>query len=604
MRFISMKQFANYIFFFVLLLFGGSTYANDLKNNASPYLAMHGADPVNWMQWNKATLDKAKKENKIILVSIGYFSCHWCHVMQRESYQSKRIATLLNKDYIAIKVDRELNPVLDKRLIEFVQITTGSAGWPLNVFLTPDAYPLVGATYMPHDNFSAVLIRLQKRWKTESQALGDMAKNRNETLTNMLETQERTSSDKNISNAANHLQQVIMKNADTLQGGFGNRKFPSTPQLSSLLAISKQKKNKEFDDFLQLTLNQMARKGLHDDVGGGFYRYTVDPAWETPHFEKMLYTNALMPILFFDAAEHYNNPEYRQVALETLHFVIESMSGKGNAYISSLSAVDDKNEEGGFYLWTRQQLASILNKQALNLAYKVWDLNKTNELPAGNLPRRDSSLAELAKKMAKPIKIFEKDINAIRNKLKTYRNKHRGLPRDTKLLASQNGILLGAFSKGISYDQSLYNYGDRLSSFLQNLWNGKQLRKSAADATPGTLDDYAAVSWGLLSWGKATGNKKAIQTGLAIAKTAWKQFYKHGIWSETTQSLLPKGTKLSHLQDGAIPSAEFFLLSASQLSEDADLRRNISAVLGNSTRSIEVDPYAYASIIGFSIGYR
>jgi uncharacterized protein YyaL (SSP411 family) len=158
---------------------------------------------------------------------------------------------------------------------------------------------------------------------------------------------------------------------------------------------------------------------------------------------------------------------------------------------------------------------------------------------------------------------------------------------------------------GLGYfDQSLYNYGDRLSAFLQNLWNGKQLRKSAADATPGTLDDYAAVAWGLLSWGKSTGNKKATQTGLAIAKTAWQRFYKHGIWSETTQSLLPKGTKLSHLQDGAIPSAEFFLLSASQLSEDADLRRNISAVLGNSTRSVEVDPYAYASIIGFSIGYR
>lgn len=598
-----MKQFTH-LFFFAILLFSSSTYANDLKNNTSPYLAMHGDDPVNWMQWNKATLEKAKKENKIILVSIGYFSCHWCHVMQRESYQSKTIAALLNKDYISVKVDRELNPVLDKRLIEFVQITTGSAGWPLNVFLTPDAYPLVGATYMPHDNFASVLTRLQKRWKTDAQALGDMAKNRNETLTSMLETQERTSSDKNIANAANHLQQVIMKNADTLQGGFANRKFPSTPQLSALLAISQQKKNTEIDDFLQLTLNQMARKGLHDDIGGGFYRYTVDPAWDTPHFEKMLYTNALMPLLFFDAAEHYNNPEYREVALETLHFVIESMGGKGNAYISSLSAVDSNNEEGGFYLWTQSELTKILTKQELDLAYKIWGLNQRNELPAGNLPRRNGSLLEIAKKMAKPIKVFEKDIGAIRNKLKAYRNEHRGLPRDTKLLASQNGMLLGAFSKGISYDQALYSYGDRLSTFLQNLWDGKQLRRSAADATLGTLDDYAAVAWGLLSWGKSTGNKKAMQTGLAIAKTAWQRFYKHGIWSETTHSLLPKGTKLSHLQDGAIPSAEFFLLSASQLSEDADLRRNITAVLGNSTRSIEVDPYAYASIIGFSIGYR
>lgn len=588
----------------IFLLFTHSLHANELKNNASPYLAMHGDDPVNWMSWGKKALDKAKKENKIILVSIGYFSCHWCHVMQRESYQSKTIAAILNKDFIAIKVDRELNPVLDKRLIEFVQITTGSAGWPLNVFLTPDAYPLVGATYLPHDNFATVLNRLQKRWETDAQALADMAKNRNETLTNMLETQERTSSNRHISKAAPDLQTIIMKNADTLQGGFGNRKFPSTAQLSALLAINKQQKKPEIDDFLKLTLNQMARKGLHDDIGGGFYRYTVDPAWETPHFEKMLYTNALMPLLYFEAAERYNNPEYRQVAIETLHFTIESMRGKGNAYISSLSAVDNNNEEGGFYLWSRHQLPKILNKKELDLAYKIWNLNQTNELPAGNLPRRDDSVIEIAKKIGKPVNLLKKELKALRNKLKTYRNKHRGLPRDTKLLASQNGILLGAFAKGSSYDPSLHRYGDKLAVFLESLWNGKILRKSAADATAGTLDDYAAVSWGLLSWGKSTGDKKAMQAGLAIARTAWKVFYKDGIWIETTNSLLPKGTKLGHLQDGAIPSAEYFLLAASQLAEDAPLRRKIARVLSNSTRSLEVDPYAYASIIGFSLGYR
>lgn len=599
-----MKLLIRYFLFVVFLLPTHAVYANELKNNASPYLAMHGNDPVNWMAWGKTALDKAKKENKIILVSVGYFSCHWCHVMQRESYQSKTIAALLNKDFIAIKVDRELNPVLDKRLIEFVQITTGSAGWPLNVFLTPDAYPLVGATYMPHDNFATVLTRLQQRWEKDAQALTDMAKNRNETLTNMLQTQERTSSNQRISKAANNLQTIIMKNADTLLGGFGNRKFPSTPQLTALLAINKQKKNAEIDEFLQLTLNQMARKGLHDDIGGGFYRYTVDPAWETPHFEKMLYTNALMASLYFEAAERYNNPEYRQVALETLHFAIESMQGKSNAYISSLSAVDNKNEEGGFYLWSRHDLPKILDKKELNLAYKVWNLNQANELPAGNLPRREDSLNTLAKNMGKPAKLFEKELNQLRNKLKAYRNKHRGLPRDTKLLASQNGLLLGAFAKGSSYDPALHASGDKLASFLQNLWDGKILRKSAADATVGTLDDYAAVSWGLLSWGKSTGDKKSMQTGLAIAKTAWKLFYKHGVWIEKNQSLLPEGTQLSHLQDGAIPSAEYFLLAASQLTDDAHLRKNITSVLKNSTRSLEVDPYAYASIIAFSLEYR
>ena len=594
----------HYLLLLSLLLFSTSMRANELKNNASPYLAMHGDDPVNWMPWGKAALDKAKKENKIIFVSIGYFSCHWCHVMQRESYKSQMIANLLNKDYISVKVDRELNPVLDKRLIEFVQITNGTAGWPLNVFLTPDAYPLVGATYMPRDNFATVLKRLQTRWKKDSQALEDMAKNRNETLTNMLETQERTSSNTNISNASKLLIKVTMEGADTLQGGFGNRKFPSTPQLSALLALNEKQKNKALDDFLQLTLNQMARKGLHDDIGGGFYRYTVDPAWETPHFEKMLYTNALMPLLYFDAAERYHNAEYRKVALETLHFTIESMRGKSNAYISSLSAVDDKNEEGGFYLWRRDELAKILNKKELDLAFKVWHLDQANELPAGNLPRREDTLDVIAKKLGKPLNLFEKELQSLKNKLKAYRKKHRGLPRDTKLLASQNGMLLSAFAKGVSYDQSLQNYGDKLAIFLESLWNGKILRRSAADATAGTLDSYAAASWGLLSWGKSTGDQKAIQTGLAIAKKAWQLFYKNGVWIENTNSLLPQGTKLSHLQDGAIPSAEYFLLEASRLSDDANLRKNIHEVLNNSTRSVDVDPYAYASIIAFAVGYR
>ena len=598
-----MKYFLSAITLFVLC-FSFNVSANELKNNASPYLAMHGDDPVNWMPWGKAALDKAKKENKILFVSIGYFSCHWCHVMQRESYKSQMIADILNKDYISVKVDRELNPVLDKRLIEFVQMTNGTAGWPLNVFLTPDAYPLVGATYMPRDNFATVLKRLQQRWKKDSKALQDMAKNRNDTLSNMLETQERTSATKNIAKSAKSLVKVIMEGADTLQGGFGNRKFPSTPQLAALLTINEKQKDKDIDDFLQLTLNQMARKGLHDDISGGFYRYTVDPAWETPHFEKMLYTNALMPILYLEAAERYNNTEYRQVALETLHFTIESMRGKSNAYISSLSAVDDKNEEGGFYLWTREELSKILNKKELNLAFSVWNLNQANELPAGNLPRRDDALEVIAKRLKKPAKVFETELQQLRNKLKAYRNKHRGLPRDTKLLASQNGMLLAAFAKGSSYDPSLQAYGDKLAIFLESLWNGKVLRRSAADASVGTLDSYAAASWGLLQWGKSTGDKKAIQTGQAIAKKAWQIFYKNGIWIENTHSLLPKGTKLSHLQDGAIPSAEYFLLEASRLSDDADLRKNIYAVINNVTRSIDIDPYAYTSIIAFAARYR
>ncbi len=584
------------------LLFINSVLANDLKNNASPYLAMHGDDPVDWMEWNKASLDKAKKENKIIFVSVGYFSCHWCHVMHRESYKSNKIAALLNKDFVSIKVDRELNPILDKRLIKFVQLSNGSAGWPLNVFLTPDAYPLVGATYMPHDKFASVLVNLQKRWKKEAKSLTEMAKTRNEALVNRLEIREKTNSKHNIAKASTHLLSVIMENADTLQGGFGNQKFPSVPQLSALLILNKQKKYIELDNFLQLTLNQMARKGLHDDIGGGFYRYTIDATWKTPHFEKMLYSNALISSLYFEAAETYHNKEYRYIALETLHFIIESMRGKNNAYISSLSAVDNKNKEGGFYLWSQYQLAKILNKEELLLANQVWHLDQPNELPAGNLPRRDDATDVIAKQLGKPVTLFKQQLKALRKKLKLYRNKQHSLPRDTKLLASQNGMLLAVLAKGVSHDQSLQVHGDKLAIFLESLWDGKILHRSAVGISVGTFNDYAAVAWGLLSWGKLTGDKKASQIGLAIAQTAWKTFYQHGFWLESINDLLPDSSRQSHLQDNAIPSAEYFLLKASQLSDDADLHKYSYIVLNNLTQSIEVDPYSYASIITFAIG--
>ncbi len=351
-----MKLLVTLLFFISAL----STSANQLKNHASPYLALHGNDPVNWMEWGKPALDKAKKENKLLLVSVGYFACHWCHVMQRESYSDKGIAKKLNKDYISVKVDRELNPVLDKRLIEFVQITNGTAGWPLNVFITPDGYPLVGATYLPKNHFSNVLDQLNTKWKTEQVSLSQKAKEMSETLVAMLEKQERTV-EGDISQLADKYVDTAMEYADTLQGGFGqDRKFPQIPQLWALLKLNKKQKNKEADEFINLTLQKMSQQGLHDEIAGGFYRYTIDPDWETPHFEKMLYTNALMPLLYFDAADYYQNPSYRDTALETLYFLQNEMRGQSNAYIASLSAVDSKNEEGGYYLWQQDELKKIL----------------------------------------------------------------------------------------------------------------------------------------------------------------------------------------------------------------------------------------------------
>jgi len=613
-----MKYFLLIITLIITVSSSANTTENELKNHSSPYLAMHGNDPVNWMEWGKPALIKAKKENKLLFISIGYFACHWCHVMQRESYADNDIAQKLNKNYISVKVDRELNPVLDKRLIEFVQVTNGTAGWPLNVFITPDGYPLVGATYMPREQFSSILDQLDKKWKTEQASLISQAKDMSKTLVSMLQKQESAINIKNdaknkaktIQQLANSFVTTAMQYADTMQGGFGQRrKFPQIPQLWALLKLNKTNKNtstkKRADDFIKLTLKQMTEQGLHDELGGGFYRYTTDPDWETPHFEKMLYTNAMMPLLFFDAADHYNNKEYRQTALETLNFLQDSMlsriQGNNTAFITSLSAVDDKGEEGGFYLWTQDELRKVLNKDELSLANLYWNMQRANEFPAGNLPRQHLNINELAKKLKQAPPKVKEAITKLKNKLNTHRDKTRKLPRDTKLLAGMNGLTLAAFARGIQYDKSLTPIGNKLAQFLINLWDGKNLKRSSANNKQGTLYDYAAVSWGLLKWAKASGNQQAKQVGLKIAQTAWQRFYKDESWIENPDSLLPQGVKQSHISDSSLISTEALLLEASYLSNNQHLINKANSVRSIVSRSLETDSYSFASLLALSI---
>ena len=580
--------------------------ANQLKNHSSPYLALHGNDPVNWMEWGSPAIEKAKKEGKLLFVSIGYFSCHWCHVMQRESYSNKDIAKQLNDNYISVKVDRELNPVLDKRLIEFVQVTTGTAGWPLNVFLTPEGHPLVGATYMPREHFSSVLKQLNKKWKSESVALTKQAENMSKTLISMLDKQEKSiSGDATFTSLSKNYVSVAMQYADTLQGGFGQqRRFPQVPQLWALLKLNKKNKNKDADAFIQLTLDQMATKGLHDEIAGGFYRYTTDPDWEIPHFEKMIYTNAMMPLLYFDAAEYYKKPQYRDTALETLAFLKSEMRGSSNAFIASLSAVDSNNKEGGYYLWHQNELKKILTAEELNIANKYWGLNRPDELPSGNLPRQNLSFSKLATRLKINPEKLKNKLTYLKQKLKHHRNKTRKIPKDTKLLSGMNGLVLSAFSKGIKYDASLRITGEKLAQFLNNMWDGKALRRSAANAKDGTLYDYAAVSWGITNWGIATNNTHYKEIGERIAKAAWTKFYQNKSWVENPNSLLPKGIKQAHIPDNSLFSSEALLLESSYLSSNTLLHDKANKVLENVTRSIETDLFSYASLLTLSLWNR
>ncbi|HIC99310.1 MAG TPA: DUF255 domain-containing protein [Pyrodictiaceae archaeon] len=382
----------------LLLFLPGWSSANQLENNPSPYLSLHANDPVDWYVWSKQTLDKAKSENKLLFVSVGYFACHWCHVMQRESFSDSDIAKKLNKHFVSVKVDRELNPVLDSRLMTFLQATTGRGGWPMNIILTPDGYSIVGMTYLPAEQFSNVLDRLVENWQEDRKQLEEAAREVDAIIAKQLNAEQFPVKNMRIADMQNAFLQQAMNIADELGGGFGDTmKFPSIPQLSAMLKINQKKADKKVDEFILLTLDKMIHSGLYDVIGGGFFRYTVDPDWQTPHFEKMLYTNAQMVQLYLLAADVYKRDGFRQIALNTLDFMHREMRGKDGAMITSLSAVDNKNVEGGYYLWSADELKKTLTEKEFQLASHAWNINRPATFEAGVLPISSNISADAEK---------------------------------------------------------------------------------------------------------------------------------------------------------------------------------------------------------------
>ncbi|MDD4882773.1 MAG: DUF255 domain-containing protein, partial [Gallionellaceae bacterium] len=333
--------------------------SNQLRGHASPYLALHGGDPVAWQEWNAETLARAQREHKLLFVSVGYFSCHWCHVMQRESYRDPAIATLLNRYFIPVKVDRELNGALDAALIGFAHRMIGVAGWPLNVLVTPEGYPGYVVLYQPPAEFRAMLKRLAAVWQRDGEAFSRAAREAGEAPAGVPPQAPVTAGA--LSELEQAFLQAAWREADTLQGGFNRvSKFPMPTHLGVLLALYRRDGDPRLGEFLHLTLDRMASQGLHDHVNGGFFRYTVDPDWATPHFEKMLYDNAQLALLYHRAAEVFGRPDYRAVAHTTLGFLLDALQAPEGGFQTATSALDRQGREGGAYLWSAEALRKQL----------------------------------------------------------------------------------------------------------------------------------------------------------------------------------------------------------------------------------------------------
>ncbi|MCI0504923.1 MAG: DUF255 domain-containing protein [Gammaproteobacteria bacterium] len=596
-----------------LLVNGDSAPGNAMQGHGSPYLRLHENDPVAWQQWAPQTVELARLKDKLLFVSIGYFSCHWCHVMQRESFSDQGVARLLNSNFIPVKVDRELDPALDAYLIDFVQRTRGSAGWPLNVIITPDGYPLLGITYLPKAQFSALLQQVIALWKTDPAALKDLAHQAAEQIRDGRQLKTSALNENTGKQMAARFLQQAMEIADEMSGGFGDKsKFPMTPQLNVLLNVYERKPETQLKAFLELTLDHMATQGLRDHIGGGFYRYTIDPTWQTPHFEKMLYDNAQLALLYMRAAKLLNRTDYAGIGRETLNFMLRELKTPEGAFISSLSAVDGANVEGGYYLWQEADLKTLLSKQQYEVVHLLWNMSSKPEFDAGYLPKHIVPPDEVAKKLGLPDNDVLQLIASAQWRLYQARQQ-RSIPRDDKQLAGWNGLALQALVAGARQEQAAkyQEAAGQLRDYLVRiLWDGEKLlraKKRQQALSDGTLEDYAFAAMGLWQWYLLTGDEKDLQLVKQWIDLAWRLFYDKTGWRLTQQSLLPQNHGEPVIKDAPLPSASSTLVDLSlQLAQ----RENNQALYAKVTEALSIgheqlaqSPFTYPSQIELLLNY-
>ncbi len=535
---------------------------NQVKNSPSPYLVIHGDDPVAWQEWTPATLALARKENKLLFVSIGYFSCHWCHVMQAESYRNAEIAAFINENYIPVKVDRELEVALDAEMIAYAQGMLGHAGWPLNIFITPDGYPLYATLYEKPERFGDILNALSNEWKKDSAGLKAIAQKAGRVERTIKKIQPTAAL---AINYRKQLVQEALAQADLLSGGINTpRKFPLSPQLLALLEIEEHHHDDKLAEWLRLTLDQMARGGLRDHVAGGFFRYAVDPDWHTPHFEKMLYDNAQLAIIYLRAAKIFKNPAYRDIGIETLDFMLSEMR-VGAAFITSTSALDEEGREGGAYLWSETQLKSILDQNDYALLARIWGMDTVAEFDLGYLPmnKKEPAIDEQPR------------LKEIYAKLMQLR-KARLIPKDVKLLAGLNGLALSALTEAVDIAPRFRLAADELRAFmLENLWKNGTLYKGMSRQQllgQGDLESYAYTAAGLMKYSQLSGKAGDVKTARDIARQAWQKFHTPQGFLLEQKSELAKPYYLSVVEDGPLPSPSSMLIDTSLRSGDKVLQ--------------------------------
>ncbi len=588
---------------------GSRTFTNKLINETSPYLLQHAHNPVDWYPWGDEAFERAKAEDKPVLVSIGYSACHWCHVMEHESFEDESVAAIMNEHFINIKVDMEERPDVDQIYMNFVQLTTGRGGWPMNVFLTPDKRPFYGGTYFPPvsrynmPSWPQILTSISEAYKNKREELEESAAN--------IVTELRRLSTVEV--AQGGLGTEILDAAfeshartfDAVNGGFGGApKFPAAMSLEFLLRYHHRTGDERAIAIVTHTLDKMARGGIYDQLGGGFHRYAVDAIWLVPHFEKMLYDNAQLIRVYLHAYQVTGSEFYKRIATDTLEYVRREMLDPCGGFYSTQDA-DSEGEEGKFFVWTPEEIAQILGEKDAAAFDRYFDVTREGNFEGKNILniKNPAALDEM------PEADREAFLASCRSKLFAEREKRVKPNRDEKVLTAWNGLMLTVFADAAAVldSREYLDIATRNADFIldQLRSDGRLLRtwKDGGAKLNAYIEDYANVADGLLLLYQSSGIEKYLSEARSLADLMITEFWDEegGGFFFTSNDHEDLIVRNKDFFDNATPSgnslAADVLLKLGKLTGDERYERLAVTVLRMASRQVQRHPQGFGRML-------
>ncbi|CDF57693.1 thioredoxin domain-containing protein [Thermobrachium celere] len=581
---------------------------NRLIHEKSPYLLQHANNPVDWYPWCDEAFKEAKEKDKPIFLSIGYSTCHWCHVMEKESFEDEEVAKMLNDTFICIKVDREERPDIDSIYMMYCQMMTGHGGWPLTIIMTPDKKPFFSATYIPKETvynrigMKDLIKRIDDLWKNDRKKLLDSSEKLYRELWKLNnEDKKGTLNKEDVFETVEEFKVVF----DRLHGGFNKRpKFPIPHNLLFLMSVYAENKDEEIKEMVTKTLDHMMRGGIFDHVGFGFHRYSTDREWKLPHFEKMLYDQALLTLTYAEAYRMFKYEKYREVVEKVIEYVKRDLTSKEGAFYSAEDA-DSEGVEGKFYTFTLEELKNILDEEEFKIANKVYNLfeegnfeeEATGEKTGQNILYKTQDYDE-----------YKEKLEVIREKLYKFRENRIRPLRDEKILTDWNGLMIASLSRaGFILNNSEYiNMAKRAADFILNLSKDglKHRYKDGEYSIEPILDDYAFFTWGLIELYLSSQEVKYLKEALMLIDKMIENYLdkeKGGFFltKETKELIL----RCKEIYDGAVPSgnsvASYVLYLAYRITGDTkylDLSKGILNCFAKEIRAIK-SAHSFAMLV-------